>query len=268
MPKLQWRKTLRGKVGEVLTHLLPRLNLPRRALLTTAAVAAAAGLMFSASARLADDPEGLRQSTGLVDMVRTETDSVDALADRADKLRAEVESLTDTGLAGSPKEDSELVRLESARVGTKPVSGPGILVELDDAPPASATIPGANVDDLVVHQQDLEHVINAMWAGGAEAMMLQGQRVTMTSAVRCTGNVLLLHGQVFSPPFVVEAIGDPEALLAALEASPGVTRYRQNATVFGLGWHVSLHDQIEMPAYAGSADLRFAALPEGIDPLR
>src|SRR5690606_25352417 len=90
--------------------------------------------------------------------------------------------------------------------------------------PLSATV---RPDSLVVHQQDLEAVINALWAGGAEAMTLQGQRVTVSTAFRCVGNVLSLGGRVYSPPYRVEAIGDPNALTAALDASREIQVYRQ-----------------------------------------
>ena len=79
-------------------------------------------------------------------------------------------------------------------------------VALDDAPPQARSrplppgIPSPTPDDLVVHQQDIQGVVNALWAGGAEAMTLMGQRVIATTAVRCVGNTLLLHGAVYSPP--------------------------------------------------------------------
>ena len=63
----------------------------------------------------------------------------------------------------------------------------------------------------------MQAVVNALWAGGAEAMTIMGVRVISTSAVRCVGNTLLLHGRVYSPPFVITAIGDPSAMQQALE---------------------------------------------------
>ena len=71
-----------------------------------------------------------------------------------------------------------------------------------------------------------------------------------------------------SPPYVIEAIGDPARLKAALDAAPGVAIYRQYVNRFGLGWGVQTHDELRMPTYTGSIDMRFAALPEGTDPLR
>ena len=86
--------------------------------------------------------------------------------------------------------------------------------------------PDASNDDLVVHQGDVQAVVNALWAGGAEAMSIMNVRVLTTSAVRCVGNTLLLHGRVYSPPFKIVAIGDPAALQQALASSQGVRLFK------------------------------------------
>ena len=80
--------------------------------------------------------------------------------------------------------------------------------------------------------------MNALWAGGAEAMSIAGQRVIATSAVRCVGNTLLLNGEVFSPPFRVVAIGPSSTMQKELDASPGVTLFKQAAEFYGLGYTV------------------------------
>src|SRR3712207_8355053 len=107
-------------------------------------------------------------------------------------------------------------------------------------PPRSTLFPYTTLfrsnDDLVVHQQDVQAVVNALWAGGPEAMSIMGVRVISTSAVRCVGNTLLLHNQFFSPPFTVQAIGDPTAMRAALDGSEGVQQFRDAAADFGLGY--------------------------------
>ena len=235
---------------------------------TVAVVAALAGLLFATSATIAQGRGGgLREPTDLVDVVRTATTRAETLNAQMDALRSEVDELSRAAVPEA-KEDEEAVRLEGIASGSVAVSGPGLTVTMDDAPASSVTIPGATPDDLVVHQQDIQQVINALWAGGAEAMTLMGERVIMTSSFRCSGNILTLHGRVFSPPYVIEVIGDPERLRDALDADPGVTIYQQYASRFGLGWNVQTRDAIDMPTYAGSRELRFAALPEGTDPLR
>ena len=120
----------------------------------------------------------------------------------------------------------------------------------------------------MVHQQDLEGVINALWAGGAEAMTLQGERVTALTAFRCVGNVLSLHGRVYSPPYVVEAVGDPDQLREALDASGPLSIYREYVAAVGLGYDVQGQDQIDVPAFTGSLTLEHATVPEGVDVYR
>ena len=104
--------------------------------------------------------------------------------------------------------------------GTQAVAGPTVQVTLTDARNVPDVLPdGISVDDYVVHQQDVQAVVNALWEGGAEAMMLMDQRVISTSAVRCVGNTLILQGRVYSPPYVITAIGNQTDLRASLDAA-------------------------------------------------
>jgi uncharacterized protein YlxW (UPF0749 family) len=109
-----------------------------------------------------------------------------------------------------------------------------------------------------VHQQDVQAVVNALWAGGAEAMMLQDQRVISTSAVRCVGNTLILQGRVYSPPYTVTVIGDTTRMREALNRSPEVTIYREYVDALGLGYDVVGHRTTTLPAYDGNIDLTHA----------
>ena len=141
--------------------------------------------------------------------------------------------------------------------GLTAVRGPGLEVVLDDSPGAP---PGVKVDpnELVVHQSDLQAVVNALWAGGARAMSIAGQRVIATSAVRCVGNTLLLNGEVYSPPFRVAAIGPSATMLERLAASPGVKLFREAADYYGLGYTVGVQSTLDVPAYTGSVTLSYA----------
>ena len=125
---------------------------------------------------------------------------------------------------------------------------------------SAASLPdGVTVDDIVVHQQDVQAVVNALWRGGAEAMMIQDQRIISTSAVRCVGNTLILQGRIYSPPFVVSAMGDQAAMRAALDADPQVAVYRQWVDAVGLGYEVTTGEG-EFPAYSETLDLRHAVV--------
>ena len=100
-----------------------------------------------------------------------------------------------------------------------------LTVTLTDAPPnATAQVPGVpepQPNDLVIHQQDLQAVVNALWEGGAEGIQVMDQRLISTSAVRCVGNTLILQGRVYSPPYKVTAVGDQEALQQGPGRLPG-----------------------------------------------
>jgi uncharacterized protein YlxW (UPF0749 family) len=135
---------------------------------------------------------------------------------------------------------------------------------LNDAPSSGGTAPnGATLDELVVHQQDVQAVVNALWAGGAEAMTIAGQRVIATSAVRCVGNTLLLNGQVYSPPFRVAAIGPYASMQERLEQSPGVKLFTQAAGYYGLGYTVVQQDELSLPAYTAPVGLSYAKAVTG-----
>jgi uncharacterized protein YlxW (UPF0749 family) len=141
-----------------------------------------------------------------------------------------------------------------------------MVVTLDDAPRDVQVPAGIGPDELVVHQQDVQAVVNALWAGGAEAMMLQDQRVISTSAVRCVGNTLILQGRVYSPPYTVTAIGDPDQLQGAMDRSPEIGIYLQYVASLRLGWRVERRPGLELPAYTGSLAFRYAtASGPGLD---
>ncbi|WP_324650190.1 DUF881 domain-containing protein [Georgenia sp. H159] len=217
-------------------------------------VAAGAGLLFATSATLFDD-DADRSPTNLVDLARVETARLEDNEAEVAALRKERDALV-AAQQPQTEPDPERAELMALAAGRTPVTGPGVVVELWDAPaPPDLSSSGLHPDDLVVHQQDLEAVMNALWVGGAEAMMIQDQRITSTSSVRCVGNVLLLHGRHYSPPYRVSAIGDPDALSAAVEASPGVQVYQQYVQAVGLGWSMEEAQAIDMPAYTGSLRL-------------
>ena len=137
-------------------------------------------------------------------------------------------------------------------------------VRLDDAKLVSGEVPdGADPDDYVIHQQDVQAVVNALWAGGAEAMMLQDQRVISTSAVRCVGNTLILQGRVYSPPYVITAIGDPPAMQAGARSATPTSRTCASGRSRS-AWATTCRPSSEQtfPAYSGSIVPEHATVQE------
>ena len=224
---------------------------------------ATAGVLFATSAGAArgEDLRGGSRSD-LADLIRAEQRRADEVTGRVDRLRAEVDAATAAAGATDRRVAAEQRRsagLELA-AGTVPVVGPGLRVTLADAPrSADRLLPeDASPDDLVVHQQDLQAVVNALWDGGAEAMRIMDQRVITTSAVRCVGNTLILQGRVYSPPYEITAIGDPQRLQETLDASAGVALYRYYVETFGLVYETQEHARVRLAGYDGALDLLHA----------
>jgi len=259
-----WRLVLRRALG----GLRPRRGARRnRWTVGVPLIALAAGLLFTTSARTADGTQ-LRDDRR-PQLAQLISDKRARLADRekqAAKLRADVDQ--DTARLAEVdqpvKEAREKADALRAAAGFTALKGPGLTVVLNDSP-RRATDLGPNApdnDDLVVHQGDVQAVVNALWAGGAEAMSIMDIRVISTSAVRCVGNTLLLHGQVFSPPFKITAIGEPTRMHGALDSAEGVRQFKDAVADFGLGYSETVERNVTVRAYDGSSDLRSARVAE------
>ena len=228
-----------------------------------AAVFAVAGLLFATSAEIARGTQLRTDRTDLASVIRAENAEHNDATRRLADLRARI----DAQEAAEAVVNSEVAALRARAAaiapgaGLAPVRGRGLTVTMTDAPRDRQQPPGTAADYLVVHQQDVQGVVNALWAGGAEAMKLMDQRVISTSAVRCVGNTLILQGRVYSPPFTISAIGDPDRLRKAMEASPTIPIYLEYVKSYGLGWNVEERDLV-MPAFSGSLQLHHARVPE------
>ncbi len=217
-------------------------------------VAALAGVIFAMSFKTAQGTEIRSVGRNLPGLIREQNRDVAAKSEQVRELQGEVDRLSAAAAPGSTEVQAVTARSQAiaATVGTQAVHGPTVVVRLDDAHRTAASLPKPyGPDDIVVHQQDVQAVVNALWAGGAEAMMIQDQRVISTSAVRCVGNTLILQGRVYSPPYVVTAIGDPSLLKKSLNADPQVEIYREWVHEVGLGYDVTAQADRVLPAYSG-----------------
>ena len=221
-----------------------------------------AGVLFATSAGASRGGD-LRGDRGdLPDLIRDEERRLARATERTEVLRAQIQQATDAAARSDARiaEVSEEMEALAFAAGVRPVSGPGLTVTLADAPrTVDRLLPeGASPNDLVVHQQDVQAVVNALWAGGAEAMQIMDQRVISTSAVRCVGNTLILQGRVYSPPYVIKAIGDPARLTLALDSSENVQLYRYYVEEYGLVYETDESSELRLPAFEGSLDLLYA----------
>lgn len=229
----------------------------------TVAVFALAGLIFFTSFNTAKGTN-IRTDTSLLklsDLIQERSRKNGELDESNGSLRHDVESFAERDDGSSKAEDEKLAGLEKS-AGTQKVKGEAITVTLNDAPPdATAKLPGypePQPDYLVIHQQDLQAVVNALWQGGAKGIKVMDQRLISTSAVRCVGNTLILQGRVYSPPYKITAVGDPDKLTKALSASPAIQNYMVYVNVYGLGWKVTEDGTVTLPGYSGTVDLHYA----------
>lgn len=169
------------------------------------------------------------------------------------RLSAEIE---DAGVRAARRKAEEL----EAPAGLRQVHGPGLRITLSDSPPEVREVSTADPRWLVVHQQDIQAVVNALWQGGARAITLQGQRIVSTTGIRCEGSLVLLQGQPYAQPYVIEAIGDPFSLQAAIDEDSLTNFYRQQAQDpdVQIGWDLTYVDQLEAPAFDGVLSTTYA----------
>ncbi len=220
-------------------------------------VACVCGFVFVAAA-VTSNGSDLRPAGGdLNSVVSDRAREAEARRQQLVDLQQEVDSLTGAVDSAALRRLVRRVERLSEPAGLTAVEGPGMRISLEDAP-RSVEVPGLDPNLLVVHQQDLQAFVNALWAGGAEAVTLQGQRLISTTGIKCVGNTVVLDGVPYAPPYVIEAIGNQGRLHAALEASPEVTTYAQYADRYGLGLDQRDVDNVEAPAYVGSVSLRHA----------
>ncbi|MEY5145123.1 MAG: hypothetical protein RL745_490 [Actinomycetota bacterium] len=234
------------------TRFRQRLRRPRislRAVITLASFAAA-GLLFTASAITARGSDLRRDETAsIADLVRARTFELTVLEGKVRKQQLKVDALAKQqdvpGLLSARRSFKRL----APRQGFGAVIGPAVRVDLDDAPPSMRNNPDVNPDDLVVHQQDVQAVINAMWRGGATAVTVMGQRIISTSAVKCVGNTLLLQGRVYSPPYRIVGVGKTRNITRSIFDDDDVQVYRDYASAVGLGWRIQALKRYRAPAF-------------------
>jgi uncharacterized protein YlxW (UPF0749 family) len=230
-----------------------RFGVPLVCLLAGLLLAATHGVSGGAEIRRSDAPR-------LVDLVREAQSSVNHLSAERDELANKIDSThgrsSDAALAAMLRRSAEL----AGEAGMDPVHGPGLVVTLQDAQrDANGRFPrDASPDDLVVHQQDIQAVLNALWSAGAEAIQMQDQRIIASSMPRCVGNTLLLNGRTYSPPYTITAIGNAAAMQASLAAAPLVTLYKQYVVRFGLGYHEEVKPDVQIVGHSEPVRTRVA----------
>ena len=199
-------------------------------------------------------PSDQRSRQTLLDQVHRETDSVRALERRLDLLRDQTQQLRDGLLQTTAAGSALAARLDAADLaaGTVAVTGPGLRVVVDDAKAGQS----GSTDNQVL-DRDLQGLVNALWAAGAEAIAIDDERLTAQTAIRQAGSSILVNFEPIARPYVITAIGDPVGLATSFGASAAVARMQTYTQVYGLQFRFARAQNLIVPRAPG-LPLRFA----------
>jgi uncharacterized protein YlxW (UPF0749 family) len=227
----------------------------------TPLVVLACGALFVTSAANSEGTD-LRPGryTDLSSLVATENQEYEELQARVQNLTGDVERLTDQVGTEEVRRIHERVDELRAPAGFTPVVGPGVTITLSDAPADVINSSSRDIKQLVVHQQDIQAVVNAMWTGGAEAVTIQGKRVITSTGIKCEGNAVMIQGVAYPQPYVISAIGDPQRLQDAIADDDYLEIYRRASELpdVSVGWDLEEEERLEMPAFDGVSPLTYA----------
>lgn len=173
----------------------------------------------------------------------------DQLSARAKLLAAQVAALRDAQLPGS----SSQLQLQEIAAGAIAVTGPGMQIELGE-PGVSTSAPNGRPGSTpqsqvaVIHDRDLRAVVNEMWSAGAEAVAVNGLRVSPLSVIRVAGEAILLDLQPLNPPYTVSAIGDRDGLQLAFAQSPIARQLKTMVAVDGISFRFGGKSKLTLPS--------------------
>jgi uncharacterized protein YlxW (UPF0749 family) len=205
----------------------------------------------AAQARVAA-PVVAKEREELVDRIDRETEAADKLEDTVDELRADVgarqrEALKHSGGSG----DSDLAGILSGAVA---VHGPGVKLVVNDAKEAASGGDGnpretsGFSDTGRVRDRDMQRVVNGLWESGAEAVSINGQRLTALSAIRAAGDAILVDNKPLVPPYTVLAVGDGQRLSTRFQDSADGLYLNALQESYGIRTGISVEDDLRLPA--------------------
>lgn len=196
---------------------------------------------------------------------RTYTSDINAntiaeLQGRQHELKQQLKTLRDqqttlqaasTNNQGNLEEIRTQIESQKQIAGLVPMRGPGIVVSVDDS---TAALPadGVDVNNYIIHQQQLVALVAVLWNAGAEAISINDQRVTDQTSIYCVGSTVVINQELLAPPFTVRAIGDPRTLDSQVRTSPLLAELWERERDYALVVNVKQVKQVQVPAYTGS----------------
>jgi uncharacterized protein YlxW (UPF0749 family) len=201
--------------------------------------------------------------TDLIERIHTRTAHTDQLQKDLSRLRDQVNAAQDRALqatASGARASRSLSRLELV-TGVGSAEGPGVVVTVDDAPHHDADSGDPRDEsgpDLGrVLDSDLQRLVNGLWTAGAEAIAINGQRLTSLSAIRSAGDAILVDYRPLSPPYAVKAIGDSKTLGARFADSPAGRGFSTLQQAYGIRFDIANKKKLTLPG-ASSVSLHLA----------
>ncbi|MEU3228206.1 DUF881 domain-containing protein [Streptomyces sp. NPDC006976] len=203
----------------------------------------------AAQARVAA-PVLAKERQELIDRINAETAAADTLASQVEEVRDDVSERQRKALQEHGGDQGELVALLS---GATPVRGPGVKVVVDDAEDTAQGGGGAREtssfsDTGRVRDRDMQRVVNGLWQSGAEAIAINGQRLTALSAIRAAGDAILVDNRPLVPPYTVLAVGDGKKLGAAFRDSADGQYLQSLKDTFDIRTSISVQEKVDLPA--------------------
>ena len=219
------------------------------------------GLGFLIAAQLASEGPRIRitsqERTPLVETALDLQAQQEGLKQQILELRASIQDLEAAGHGGAAVTKDLNTQLERARIaaGLVPLSGPGIVIQLSDS--TAAIPPDDNQRDYLASGRDVLVVVEELWLAGAEAIAVNGERVTVATAIIDIGGSVLVNSAYVTAPYQVSAIGRDD-IFERLASSAGFVDFvRGRAETFGIGISYATPESVDLPAYAGSVNLRY-----------
>ena len=236
---------------------------------TVAVAALVTGLLLTlgAVARRTPSTSAIRAKANLVSQIETRRAGVDRQEAHLRSVQAEVDRLQSQALGQD--ESSLQTRLAALTLasGAEGVTGPGLTVQLDNAPGSDGTSADGNPrtdaakDEGKVFSKDLQIVVNGLWEAGAEAIAVNGQRLTSRSAIRFAGEAILVNYRPLARPYRISVIGDPQDLQAEFAANDGGAYARALQDNYGIRVSIDVAKSLSLPA-ATSLMVRAATVPK------
>jgi uncharacterized protein YlxW (UPF0749 family) len=210
-------------------------------------IALVIGALFAVAAlqTIRSRPAAENEREQLVARIKTAEANREQLRQRADALAVENARLRTTGLGSDAQAEQLRTQLSDleATTGAAAVTGPGLVIIVDDAAGGSGTNRVLDVD--------LQILVNGLWGAGAEAIQINGQRVTSLTAIREAGQAITVNYRSLNPPYTVDAIGDPQTLQARLletSAGPWWNALKHNQ---GMRYDVSRAEELKLDGVPG-----------------